>query len=1096
MERSRLQLVRASLWAMSLLICISITSFGQVSGTISGTVTDVTGAVLPGVEVTATNAGTGLARTVITNENGVYVIPVLPVGGYRVAAGLPGFQTGVREGIELNTDDRIAVNFALEVGAITSEILVTEAAPLIQSETSEIGAVIENKRIVELPLNGREFQQLALLVPGTFTPPAGSSNGFRGGISIAGSRERDTGFFIDGINMVDTITSSVTFRPSVDMIQEFKVHTSRYSAEVGRNAGGHVTVTTKSGTNQLHGALFEFVRNHIFDAKNYFDPHDEPIPPYKRNQFGATVSGPIIQDKTFFLFNFESLRLRQALTKTATVPSTAMRRGDFSALSTPIIDPFTGLQFPGNIIPADRISSIGQETANWYPDPNLSGSSRNFVSAPTDRRDIDQFTVRIDHRVSESNNLYGRFSWSDDVELDPFDAFNGITNLPQFGRLDDQGAWNLSIVDNHVFNPNVVGEFRLGYNRFRQFRSVFPEEQRNQTLELGIPGTTTNPVNFGFPTFSVTGFDTLGKSGLPSDRSDNHYQAIGNLTWTRGNHTIKFGTDVSWQQSDRINNSNSRGIFRYDGRYTGNSMADLLMGFPRQTSRRIGESKAYPSTWVFGHYLQDDWKITPNLTLNIGVRYDWQTHLVAGNNRFSRYNPATGNIEIAGTASDLRDISRPDNPLSTNFSPAIQALAQTVTFADLGRRHMTTHDRNDFAPRFGLAYSMFDDSVVLRAGYGVYFNEYELGAWSRIGNDTYPFKVDQSFNGAPRGSAPTIMIADPFPDSLSRATISPKSAQDHLPTMYVQQYNFGLQIQPVSDLMIDVGYVGSKSTHLPEVRNLNQARPCDTRLASCGSIASRRPFQGLGNINHYEGTGLANFNSLQMRVEKRYAQGLTLMGAYTWSKSIDLSSAGASAGRISIQDHYNIRAGMRGPSGFDARQRLVLSYVIELPFGSGQRFLSNASGIGNWFLSGWELSGINTFQSGRPFTVRLPSDNSGTGARRTDRPNQIADGNLSSGRTIDRWFNLDAYVMPPRGTFGNAGRNNVVGPGLNNTDFSVIKNSRFGEDMNVQFRAEFFNAFNHPNFDFPNRDFGTRNFGKIFTAQFSRQIQFGLKFIF
>ena len=1090
MEKSTLQLLRASLWAMSLVICISITSFGQVSGTISGTVTDATAAILPGVEVTATNVATALARTVITNESGVYVIPLLPVGGYRVTAVLPGFQTAVREGIELNTDDRIAVNFALEVGAITSEILVTESAPLIQSETSEIGAVIENQRIVELPLNGRQFEQLALLVPGTFTPAPGSSNGFRGGISIAGARERDTGFFIDGINMVDTITSSVIFRPSVDMIQEFKVHTSRYSAEVGRNAGGHITVTTKSGGNELHGSVYEFVRNDKFDAKNFFDPADEPIPPFTRNQFGGTIGGPIVRDRTFFFGNYEGLRLNQSITKTATVPSAAMKRGDFSELGTPIIDPFTGQQFPGNIIPADRIAPIGQASANWYPDPNLPGSVRNFVSTPVDDRVIDQFTIKINHRFSENNNFFGRYSWNDDVELDPFDVYNGITNLPGYGRQDIQKAQSISLVDNHVFSPNLVAEFRLGYNRFTQIRSVYPENQRDIPAELGIPGTTKNPVNFGFPTFRVTGFDTLGKSGLPSDRDDNHYQTVGNMTWTRGNHTFKFGYDVSWQQSDRINNSNSRGVFRYSGQYTGNAMADLLMGFPRATSRTIGESRAYPSSWLFGHFFQDDWKITPRLTLNLGVRYDWQTNVISTTNRWSRFNTETGNIEIVGTADVRRDISRPDNPISTNYSPALEELAKTVTFVDLGRRDLVKFDRNDVAPRIGLAYDVLDnDSLVLRMGYGVYFNLHELRGF---GGDTYPFKVGQSFNA--NRTVPNIFIHDPFPDSLSRATISPRSVGDRHPTMYVQQYNFGFQYQAGSDLMIDIGYVGNKSTNLPERRDLNQVRPC---APPCGSVASRRPYQGFGSIRHSEGTGLANFNSLQMRVEKRSVGGLALAAAYTYSKSIDLNSAGASGGRISIQDNYNIRQGMRGPSGFDARQRLVVSYVYELPFGSGQRFLSNARGFANWFVSGWEFSGIQTFQSGRPFSVRITSDNSNTGARSTDRPHLVGDVNLPGGqRTLDRWFNTDAYIRPARGTFGNAGRNNVIGPGLNNSDLSLIKNSRFGEELNFQFRAEFFNAFNHPNFDFPNRNFGTKNFGRIFAAQFSRQIQFGFKFIF
>jgi hypothetical protein len=1092
MEKSKLQFVRASLWAMSLVICFSITSFGQVSGTISGTVADVTGAVLPGVEVTATNAGTGLARTVISNENGVYVIPVLPVGEYRVAAGLPGFQTGVREGLELNTDDRIVVNFALQVGSITTEILVTGSAPLIQSETSEIGAVIENQRIIELPLNGREFQQLALLVPGTFTPPAGSSNGFRGGISIAGSRERDTGYFIDGINMVDTITSSVIFRPSIDMIQEFKVHTSRYSAEVGRNAGGHITVTTKSGTNQVHGAIFEFVRNDMFDAKNFFDPHDEPIPPFTRNQFGGTVGGPLIQDKTFFLFNVEVLRLNQAITRTARVPTVALKRGDFSELSQPVIDPFTEKQFPGNIIPADRISAIGQKAVNWYPDPNLSGA-RNFVSTPSDTRDIDQYTIRIDHRFSESNNFFGRFSRNVDLELDPFDQYSGITNLPQFGRLDDQTAISISLVDNHVFSPNLVGEFRLGYNRFHQFRSVYPEEQRNQTLELGITGTTTNPVNFGFPTFTVNGFDTLGKSGNPSDRDDNHYQAVGNLTWTTGNHTFKFGTDISWQLSDRINNSNSRGIFRFDGRYTGHPLADLLMGFPRQTSRRLGESKAYPSTWVFGHFLQDDWKITPRLTLNLGVRYDFSTSIVSASDRQSRFNPDTGVIEIAGTAGVRRDISRPDQNLGgPDYTPDLAELAKTVTMIDTGKRNVNDHDKNDFAPRVGLAYRLLDnDRLVLRTGYGIYYSQLYLNFGGLGIGRNYPFKVFQVFNANP--AQPNITIDNPFPVGLGGATITPQSIRTDFRTAYVHQYNFGFQFQTLTDLVFDLSYVGSKSTKLERRPNINQA------VLGPGSVASRRPYPGFGSIGYLEPASNAVFNSLQLSAERRYTDGLTLLTAYTWSKSIDDYSGWRSTGDNGVSPNSHDWVGtMRGLSNFDIRHRLVFSYVYELPMGSGKRLLGNAQGIGSFLVSGWQISGITTFQTGPPITVRLSQDISNTGVTGADRPNQIAKAALPRGeRTIDRWFNTAAFTVPQSGTFGNAGRGTITGPGQYNWDVSVMKNTLFGDGKNVQFRAEMFNIANHPQFFLPERNASSARFGKIFeTALFSRQIQLGLKLIF
>ena len=1091
MEKSKLHLTRAPLWAMSLVICISITSFGQVSGTISGRVMDPTEAILPGVEVTATNEATSLARTVITNETGVYVIPLLPVGGYRVTAALPGFQTAVREGIVLNTDDRVAVNFALEVGAITSEILVTEAAPMIDSETSSVASVIDNRRVVELPLNGREFQSLTLLVPGTLPPAPGSGETLYGALQIAGSRQQSTAYNLDGMDLKGALVSRPSFKPSIEMIQEFKVQTSTFSAEFGRSSGGQIQITTKSGSNTFHGSAYEFVRNHRLDAKNYFDLPDEPIPPYQRNNFGGVIGGPIVRDRTFFFIGYEGLRVNQAQTRTATVPSLAMISGDFSELSTPIRDPFTGEPFPGNVIPADRINPVGQNIAREYPAPNLSDPVRNFVSAPQFTRRVDQITGRIDHRFSNNSSFFGRYTLSDEFQFDPFDRYAGITTLPGYGRQEDQRTQNISLAETYIFTPTLVGEFRIGYNRYAQFR--FQEDTSDVPGRLGIPGTTKNPNETGPPSIRITGFSTMGKDQLPTYRRMSTYQANAGITWVRGGHTIKFGGDFVRIGGPQHNQGRKLGLFRFTGQYTGHGLADVLMGFPRQSRISKGDTLNQQYRNSFALYLQDDWKITPRLTLNMGVRYDFSTSIVSASDRQSRFNPDTGVIEIAGTAGVRRDISRPDQNLGgPDYTPDLAELAKTVTMIDTGKRNVNDHDKNDFAPRVGLAYRLLDnDRLVLRTGYGIYYSQLYLNFGGLGIGRNYPFKVFQVFNANP--AQPNITIDNPFPVGLGGATITPQSIRTDFRTAYVHQYNFGFQFQTLTDLVFDLSYVGSKSTKLERRPNINQA------VLGPGSVASRRPYPGFGSIGYLEPASNAVFNSLQLSAERRYTDGLTLLTAYTWSKSIDDYSGWRSTGDNGVSPNSHDWVGtMRGLSNFDIRHRLVFSYVYELPMGSGKRLLGNAQGIGSFLVSGWQISGITTFQTGPPITVRLSQDISHTGVTGADRPNQIAKAALPRGeRTIDRWFNTAAFTVPQSGTFGNAGRGTITGPGQYNWDVSVMKNTLFGDGKNVQFRAEMFNIANHPQFFLPERNASSARFGKIFeTALFSRQIQLGLKLIF
>ncbi|MBI4471802.1 MAG: TonB-dependent receptor [Acidobacteria bacterium] len=1051
-------------------------AIAQSTATISGTVMDQTGAVLPGVEVTVRNTGTALTRTVITSERGDYVIPLLPVGAYEVTAALPGFRTEVRPGIVLQVDQRLSLSFNLQVGEVTERLLVTEAPPLVDAETSSVGTVIENRRVVELPLNGREFQSLAALVAGAQSASPRSGERSYGEFQMAGTRRSSTAVQLDGMDILDGLVSRPSFKPSVDMIQEFKVQVSTFSAEHGRSPGGHVQMTTKSGTNKFHGTLYEFVRNHIFDAKNFFDPPNEPIPPFKRNNFGGTIGGPINHDRTFFFFSYEALRLRQALTRTATVPLPEMINGDFSSLGGPIRDPFTGQPFPGNVIPANRINRVGLNIARLFPAPNQPGSVRNYVSSPTDRRTIDQYSGRIDHRLSDHNNLYGRYTVTDDTELDPFDSFGGISKLPGYGRTEDQLTQNISVADTHVFTPSLLGEFRAGYNRYYEVRSQ-ENSEFGIPAKLGIPGVTTkDPRATGIPPFRVTGYETIGKSQYPSYRMSSTYQGNVSITYTHAEHTIKFGGEMIRFANPNSNNGGSLGDFTFDGGYTGNGLADLLLGFPRRTSITRGDSRNVYYRNTFAGFVQDDWKVTSRLTLNLGLRYDLLTPIVSAADRMSIFNPQTGAIEIAGNADVRRDISRPDQNLGgPEYDPGLAALAQNVKLVDLGRRNIHKHDHNDFAPRVGLAYRLLgNDRLVFRTGYGIFYSFIDINSGGlRIGRN-YPFRVAQTFNA--NATVPNISIENAFPVGLGAATISPVSGREDYRTGYVHHYNLGFQYQPLPDFVIDLSYVGNKSTKLSLSRNLNQVLP------GPGSIASRRPYQGFGNINYSEPADNGHFDSLQLSVQRRYGGGLTLLTAYTWGKSFNT---------VDVQGTRQ-----KGVTDLDIRHRLVLSYIYELPLGSGQRLLGNASGIGNWLVSGWQFSGITTFQSGLPVPITTSRDISNTGGG--DRPNLVGDPKLPrSNRNVDGWFNTAAFQLPQAGTFGNVGRDAVIAPGLHNWDVSLVKNMRLAEAKNLQFRAEVFNIANHPQFDFPNGDISSTQFGKIFaTTQFSRQIQLGLKFIY
>jgi hypothetical protein len=1072
--------------AIGLLVSLANAAFGQTAA-ITGTVKDPSGGAIAGVEVTATQTATNEKRSATTGKDGSYVISLLPIGDYDVTAAISGFKTEQRS-LELHVSDRSTLDFSLSIGAVSDKILVTGEAPLVQAESSSTGEVVDNKRIEEVPLNGRQFQNLAELVPGVNDPAFGSSLGFRGGINIDGAREEENGFMLDGVDIVENVVKSVALRPSVDFVDEFKVDTGTYSAEYGIFGGGQVRATTKSGTNAVHGTLFEFVRNSAFDAKNFFDPAG-PIPGYRRNNFGGTIGGPIKKDRTFIFGGEESLISRQSETRDASVPTLANLEGNFAG-SAPIKNPSTGQPFPNNIIPSSLISPVSEKIIQQYPAPNLPGGTlgKNYVSTPEDINNISQFTVKVDHLISDKDHLSGRYIFYNDYELDPFDVFSGITNLPFYGRDDYQRSQNAAISDTHIFTSSLVGELTLGYLRYHQLRENVSHENWPQIW--GIEGTTTNlpPDAGGVPAVLVTGYDSIGKTNLPTDRVDTNYSVTPTLTWNKGRHTIKFGGTGNNYSTMRLNNGNGLGTYTFTGQYTGNSVADLLLGDTAKASRALGDSRNPMFNSAYALFVQDDWKVSKNLTLNLGLRYDLQSPLRSADNRLVTMNLVTGAIELAGDPGTRRDIGSLINPASAAYNPAIASAASGITFVNLGTSNISSFSKDDFTPRLGLAYRLLgNDKLVLRTGFGIFINDL-LGQYGQSGWNSFPYFVSQTFNGSP--TVPNINIASPFAGT-GASTISPQAIMPNWKSSYIKTYNFGIQASPFRNVLLDIGYAGSDSTHLPATLNINQPAPSPT-----GSVASRRPYPQYGNISYTDDSATANYNSLQVLAEKRYSSGLEIALAYTWSKSLDTVGDGTDDTSAPPYVYY-WRQTMYGPSSFNVPQRVTLSYVYLLPFGPGKKYLAGVNGPAKWFVGGWQLSGIGTFESGRPFTLLISKDQNNTGGSSIDRPNLIGNPyDIPGGQSPNEWFNPAAFALPAFGTDGNLGRNTLVGPRYDSLDVSLIKNNRIAESMSLQFRAEIFNSLNHVNFDLPSNLIDSAQAGQIYSAEPSRQIQLGLKFLF
>ncbi|MCI0621285.1 MAG: carboxypeptidase regulatory-like domain-containing protein [Acidobacteria bacterium] len=1045
-------------WVVWLWIFVSCSAaFSQsATGTILGTLKDPSGAVVPGVKVTVVNQGTNLSRSVSTSESGDYTIPLLPLGTYEIRAERNGFKTSVVSGIVLRVDQLARVEMDLEIGEASQEVSVSGESPLVQTDSGSIGQVIESRQIIALPLNGRNFMQLTLLAPGFVNTRGDSLRQSYQGISPSanGTRAENNNYTLDGTSNTEHWTGNVTSVPPLDSLQEFKLQTANYSAEYGQGGAAVINIATKSGTNQYHGSLWQFHRNDNLDARNFFAPVK---PEFKRNQFGGTLGGPVIKDKTFFFGSYEGIRQRKGLTITRLIPTPEELNGDFSrSTGAAPRDPLTGQPFPGRIIPPNRIDPTSKKIAeSFFPRPNNSDPIRNYIVSPSEESDTDNYSVRIDHRLSSKGTLFGRYNDN---------GASGLTPGGWVGCCDreiDTAGRQAGLGYSHVFAPNVVNEFKFGANWVRKtgrdssFGTDIP-------AQLGLTGIPSDDYAKTFIFLSVTGYG-VPSVNVSSDVALDTFAWSDNLSYTRGSHSFKMGVEFSQYRFNDFTAPNVPLNMQFGGTFSGNGLADFLLARARSLGISFRQPRFEIAFNTAEAYVQDDWKAASNLTLNYGLRFTTQSPTTEADDEYVGFNTQTGALMIPRTA---------NLPL---FLGKVELIDRRTLF-----------DRDiKFAPRFGFAYRPFaSDRLVVRGGYGI-FTVLEIANTHRQPATNAPFRLiygatDNTTGFGWNDGRPTPeQVAAGFASGFTLQIINPEWANG-----YLQNWNLTLEQKLASETVFSVGYVGTKGTHLSEnMGGFNNPPP------GLGAIQARRPYPNYAGITLLHNPSNSVYHALQTRLERRYSTGLTLLSSYTYGKALGDSST---LNGNFTQDP-RCRACEKGRLLFDVRQRFVNSFSYELPWGPGRKFWNGSGALTN-ILGGWVVSGIMTFQTGFPLTVTT-IDNANTGGQ--NRANLVAGANPNpKDRTIDAWIPRSAFAQNPAFTYGTSGKGIVDSPGINQIDLSLIKEFRIREGSKLEFRVDFFNAFNHPNFGNPNTNFNSGAFGTISSAEEPRDIQVGLRFSF
>ena len=1080
-----------------LLFCFAPGFAQSTSARIVGAVADGGGQALPNVTVKVTSLETGAVRTTATDGEGNYSVSNLPIGSYEVAVEAGGFKRFTQRPVPLTVDQAARVDIRLEVGQVTESVTVEGGAPLVESERSSIGQVIENKTIVQLPLNGRNFIRLGSLIPGTTegAPGNGNNRDRQGGVSLTanGQRAEYNNFMLDGVDNNSTLNGVATIVPSVDALQEFKVQTSNYSAELGRAAGAVVNIAIKQGTNDFHGSAYEFLRNDIFDARNpfAFDGNGQPFKnPLRRNQFGGTIGGPVSlpesifgplggyrgENRTFFFFNYEGLRERRGTNGRFQVPSLAARSGDFSGQPT-VFNPFNVVggarqAFPGNRIPEALISPITRNVLALIPQPNANEPGGiNYIQQFSQPTDANQWHLRGDHAITPNDLLMARYSQTRSINLNRTINFNGDST-----EIKNKGG---VIGYTKLISPRAANDFRFGTQRY-EFNFLPEGVGTDFITPLGLPVFATGADFLRYPTVTIRNFTGLGgNTAIPLQRVENTFQWTDTLTLTLGAHTVKVGGDVRSYQLNNFQPQFSSGNYNFTGAFTGtvgsqytNGLADFLLGLP--ATETILNTTGFDANRLrntrVSLFVQDDWQITSRLTLNLGLRWERDGAWTEKDDRWGRFDFQTGQIVYPQSAkTEFRNFPYP--------------------FRFDENRNLKQPQNDAFAPRIGFALRPFNDNkTVVRGAYGIFYGQPLAFLVLNSAVTFPPFALRQV---ATSGTTTPQLRFGVFP-GVTPSTLIPTSPgglfsinSDELVNGYVQQWNFGVEREIVRDVALKVSYVGSKGTHLERRYEGNPALP-----PAAGAINPRRRFPLFQNIIQQESTSFSTYHSLQVTGEKRFSKGLLFLIGYTWSKSLDDTSTWSGLGGQESplpQDPRRIFL-EKGRSGFDLRQRLTLTWVYEAPFRSSNAFA-------NALISGWQLSGLATFRTGFPFSVTVGGDvpNAGTG---NTRANLVGDPRLPDDqRGVDRWFNTAAFAQPANFTFGTSGRNIVDGPGARQLDLAVLRLFKITERQGLQFRLEMFNAVNHPVFGLPNATVGNAAFGRIGSAS-NRELQFALKYLF
>ena len=1066
---------------------------------IIGNVTDTSGAAMPGVEVTVTNEGTNTRARLTTDDSGAYTAVNLIPGSYRLNAARSGFKPMVFRDFVLQVGQSARLDIRMEVGNVEQTVEVTGAIPLLQTENASVGQVIGKEAVNALPLNGRNFVQLAILAPGVsgldYAQPNTINTGRRpdelrpGGtaIQVNGGVSFSNQVLLDGIDNTEMISQTFIVRPAVEGIQEFKVLTNNAGAEYGRTIGAVVVVTTKSGSNQFRGSLFEFLRNERLDARNFFARTDAPKPPFKLNQFGASLGGPLIKSRTFFFANYEAYREVFGDTQVVTVPVDQFRNGNFGGASTVpngIFDPLTTAnnarqRFPNDTIPRSRFDRIGSGLVAMWPSPQRAGLANNFVANPVKRSKVHRGDARLDHQLSPKDTLFFRFSadWSDLIIPDTFDRNIGGNEASFAG---DDGVKGRSLVGawTRTFSPSTIGDFRYGYTQFNM--ALIPTNLTNPLWNT-IPGRQTNdPFQPSAPIVGTTGYAGLGNArSTPLIRDQKTHEVVANISALKNNHNLKYGVNFRFRQTGETASPPGESAFGrwvFDPAYsrnpaspggTGETIATMLMGYPIAIRRDVFlPGSATLHTKELNFFVRDEWRVNSKLTLNLGVHYEVNTPFTEVKNQWVNFDPVAGKQLIAG-----RD--------------GVNRAANIRT------------DYRAWAPRFSFAYQL-DKRTVFRGGYGLfYFPQGNAGTNIRqFRQPPFDFVVNLPFSG---NDIPATAAAQGFPivtqvPDLSRgpAFFALRGVTPDFRNGQSQQFNVSAQRELGKELVATIGFVGSAGAHLYWARNINQPDP------GAGAIDPRRPYAaqlpGVTGITWLESSSNSFFSSMQTTLEKRFSRGFYFLGNWTWSHSLDNFGGDGGAGGPIPQDPRN-RRGDWASSNSDTRHRVNLAGTYQLPFGPGRRYL-NATGASGHILGGWEVGGIAVMQGGLPFTVTVPGSPSNTGAG--SRANPVAGVDpYPSNRGIGLWFNPAAFANPPSLTWGTLGRNSLNAPALYNFDFSIAKKIKFAESREFQFRSEFFNGFNHPQFGLPNAQIGVGGAGTITSTQrANRQMQFALRLAF